>query len=455
MHGTVLPLPGSNLRTGAARVLCGNDTGRYTVPSRATYPHQWNWDSALIALGWAELDPARAWTELETLACARDRRGMFPHIAFNPRRLHRPHARYLPGPRWWGRRFGLDGRRISGITQPPVAASCLRLIFERHPDEERARRLLAPLAGWHRFLLDVRDPDGAGEPVLIHPWESGRDNAVEWDGPLWRVMPEVNVVRRRDTDSVDAAQRPSHEHYRRFLTLVRRGTALRWDQRALARSGPFRVLDPGFSGTLARACHDLAALASELGDARIAEESAAAADRVSAALAARADSDGLIRALDATDGSPLSVTSAGSALALLAPGLTDKQIAAGRALVLHGRLSSRYGVRSLDGKHTERSPRNYWRGPVWANVTWLTALGLDLHGEHAAAQALRGQMMVAIEGGGMREYFVPESGRGLGARDFAWTAALCLRELGRDQLGAASPAGSATQTRSRRARPAA
>jgi len=39
-------------------------------------------------------------------------------------------------------------------------------------------------------------------------------------------------------------------------------------------------------------------------------------------------------------------------------------------------------------------------------------------------------MMEAIEGGGMREYFVPDSGRGLGARDFAWTAALCLRELG-------------------------
>jgi hypothetical protein len=33
-----------------------------------------------------------------------------------------------------------------------------------------------------------------------------------------------------------------------------------------------------------------------------------------------------------------------------------------------------------------------------------------------------------VEGGGMREYFAPESGRGLGARDFTWTAALYLRE---------------------------
>jgi glycogen debranching enzyme len=165
---------------------------------------------------------------------------------------------------------------------------------------------------------------------------------------------------------------------------------------------------------------------------RIADESRAAAERVAAALRARADSDGLIRALDAVDDSPLTVTSAGSALALLSPDLGDKQIAATRTSVLHGQLASRYGVRSLDGSHPDRSPRNYWRGPVWANITWLTAHGLALHGEPRAAGALRTQMMVAIDGGGMREYFAPESGRGLGARDFAWTAALCLRELGSD-----------------------
>jgi hypothetical protein len=414
----------------AARVLRANDSGLYTLPSRSTYPHQWNWDSALVTLGWAELDAGRAWTELETLTGARDAQGMIPHIAFRSGVLPRLTARYLPGPRWWGRRTGADGRRISGITQPPVAATCMRLLFELHPDERRARALVHPLHQWHRFLLDVRDPRGRGEPVLIHPWESGRDNAVEWDGPLWRVLAEVVVVRRRDTDSVDAAERPSLDHYRRFLTLVRQGTAVRWDQRELARRGRFRVLDAGFSAILARACMDLADVADAVGEPRIADESRAGGERVAASLRARADADGLIRAVDATDDSPLDVTSAGSALALLAPSLDDKQIAAARATVLHGALSSGYGVRSLDGSHRERSPRNYWRGPVWANITWLTALGLSLHGEQRAARALRDQMLLAIEGGGMREYFVPESGRGLGARDFAWTAALCLRELG-------------------------
>jgi hypothetical protein len=421
----------STMRSTAANVLRGNDSGRYTLPSRTTYPHQWNWDSALAALGWAELDPARAWTELEALTGARDRQGMVPHIAFRRGSPLRLTGRYLPGPRWWGRRVSADGRRISGVTQPPLAATCMRLLFDDHPDERRARPLLRVFHAWHRFLLTERDPRGLGEPVLIHPWESGRDNAVEWDGPLWRVMPEVIAVRRRDTDFVDAAERPSLEHYRRFLTLVRRGTAARWDQRELASYGRFRVLDAGFSAILGRACVDLAELASALGEPRIADESRAAGERVVAALSARADADGLIRAVDVVADSPLEVTSAGSALALLTPGLTDKQVAAARAAVLYGALASRYGVRSLDAAHPERSPRNYWRGPVWANVTWLTALGLSLQGEERAAMALRKQVLGAIEGGGMREYFVPESGRGLGAHDFAWTAALCLRELRR------------------------
>jgi hypothetical protein len=441
--GEVIPLLAPDLGTMAANVLRGNDKGGYTVPSQLTYPHQWNWDSALAALGWAELDPARAWTELETLAGARDGRGMIPHIAFHTRvpdrvngRLRgmlttvvRPYARYLPGPRWWGKRFSVDGRRISGITQPPLAATCMRLLFEAHPDEDRARALLRPLLGWHRFLLEERDPRGMGEPVLIHPWESGRDNAVEWDAPLWRVMPEVTVVHRRDTHSVDAAERPTDEHYRRYLSLVRRGTEAGWAQTRLARSGAFRVLDPGFSGILARACHDLAWLAEHLGEPRIAEESSLGCERVAAALRARADSDGLIRPLDMTDESTLEVTSAGSALAVLTPGLRDAQVRAVSQLVTSGALASPYGVRSLDRDHPERSPRNYWRGPVWTNITWLAAWALGLGGQADAAALLRGQMLAAVEGGGMREYFVPDSGRGLGARDFAWTAALTLREL--------------------------
>jgi hypothetical protein len=36
----------TDLRASAESVMRHNDTGGYSVPSRATYPHQWNWDWA-------------------------------------------------------------------------------------------------------------------------------------------------------------------------------------------------------------------------------------------------------------------------------------------------------------------------------------------------------------------------------------------------------------------------
>lgn len=438
----------AGLRAAAESVLRSNDRGGYTVPSELVYPHQWNWDSALCALGWAELDGARAWRELESLAGAADGEGMLPHIAFRRRLVNRlgPAANgrvarvalarptgYLPGPGWWGRRSGEDGRRISGITQPPLAATCMRLLFELHPDERRAAALLRSLHRWHGLLLSARDPDGLGEPVLVHPWESGRDNAVEWDAPLRRVRSSVSVLHRRDTDHVEAAERPSDEHYRRFLSLVREGTEAGWPQRRLAREGSFRVLDPGFSAILARACHDLAALAGRLGEPEIAEESRGHAERVAVALRRRAGADGLIRPVDLAAGTTLEATSAGSALTLLVPGLGERELRAACELVSRGPLASHVGARSLDRDHPQLSPRSYWRGPVWANLTWLCAHGLRLHDEGDHAALLRRRLLHAVERGGLREYFAPDSGEGLGAHDFSWTAALALRELaGRD-----------------------
>jgi hypothetical protein len=51
-------------------VLHGNDAGSWTRAAPVLYPHQWSWDSAFIAIGWAHLDVRRAMTELEQLFAA-------------------------------------------------------------------------------------------------------------------------------------------------------------------------------------------------------------------------------------------------------------------------------------------------------------------------------------------------------------------------------------------------
>jgi len=48
----------------AQALLRKNDAGPFTKPGPSQYPHQWNWDSALIALGLSHFDLPRALTEI-------------------------------------------------------------------------------------------------------------------------------------------------------------------------------------------------------------------------------------------------------------------------------------------------------------------------------------------------------------------------------------------------------
>ncbi len=65
--------------------------------------------------------------------------------------------------------------------------------------------------------------------------------------------------------------------------------------------------------------------------------------------------------------------------------------------------------------------RRYWRGPTWINAAWLVWLGLVRLGydEHARELAARLGTTVAREG--LREYYHPFTGRGMGAVDFGWS----------------------------------
>lgn len=449
----------SRLRASATAVLTANDNGEYTRPSRTQHPYQGNWESALTALGWAELDPDRAYQELETLLGARDEQGMVTHIAFDGG----AHG-YHPGPGQWGNRISVDGRRITGITQMPVAAICLRLLHERYLQPERTRALLAPLHAWHTFLLTERNHDGTNEPVVIHPWETGRVSAAEWDAPLQAVPLTVESSGSQAEDvaatasessaevengfapeaapeitpMITSAPHSSPEQYRALVSLVDQGKGEHWNQFQLAVLGAFRVLDPGFSAVLAAACQDLAALAVELGEETMGAESELLAFNIAEALNARAGVDGLTRALDVVSGQSLAALGAGTALTVLSPSLTREQVARLRGLLLDGELASPHGVRSLTETDPGFDASRCGRGSVETVVTWLCALGLERHGESAAAHLLRGRMLDAVQASilyaaqanGLYESVHPQSGQGLGASEFSPTAALTLWELG-------------------------
>ena len=76
-------MTGSGLHATARSILRANDKGGYTMPTPGLYPFQWNWDSCLVALGWACFDEARAWREIATLFEAQWPTGLVPHIVFH------------------------------------------------------------------------------------------------------------------------------------------------------------------------------------------------------------------------------------------------------------------------------------------------------------------------------------------------------------------------------------
>lgn len=90
-----------------------------------------------------------------------------------------------------------------------MAASALLRLLDAGGDVERARPLLVLLQRWHDWFLSVRDPEHRDEPVIVHPWETGRDNAVEWDAALDRAPEASGEFKRVDTAFVNAAQRPT------------------------------------------------------------------------------------------------------------------------------------------------------------------------------------------------------------------------------------------------------
>jgi glycogen debranching enzyme len=66
--------------------------------------------------------------------------------------------------------------------------------------------------------------------------------------------------------------------------------------------------------------------------------------------------------------------------------------------------------------------RRYWRGPTWVNSAWMVWLGMRRLGYEAEADRLAAGVIGAVEREGLREYYDPRDGTGLGARDFAWSA---------------------------------
>ena len=422
----------------ARKILEFNWTGEYTQPGPRLYPHQWSWDSALIAIGYAHFDQERAEKELRHLFSAQWKNGLLPQIVFNP-----DFHDYFPGPGFWHAGDSPDApknHRTSGVVLPPVHATAVLAQYRHAEDKERSRKFLEyafpKLAAWHEYLYRERDPEDEGLVYIRHPWESGMDNSPMWDGIMQRMQlrpDEIPKYRRADTSAVSAKDRPTSASYDRFAWLVKFFADRGYDEERIREDCPFLVQDVFFNTLLCRSNRDLGEIASILGkDPSPFEERAEKAKQAingklwdeehSIYLDYDLVADTPIRVYFTPNFLPLfgGIPGAEQAKSMVEAledagfGLSDENITPVPSYDMHG-----FGF----------SPVQYWRGPVWININWFLMHGLADYGYVAQAEHLRQTIVDLCYEQGFYEYYDPLTGAGQGSDLFSWTAALLLDVL--------------------------
>ncbi len=427
------------LTEAAKIVLDENNRGNFTVPAEPLYPHQWLWDSAFIAIGLRHYDVDRAKAELLHLLEGQWADGMISHVIHAGKKSARDANIW----RSWMNPNAPDHTSTSGITQPPILAEAVTRVAKKLPKHERKSwlKLVYPnLIRYHEWLYRDRDPHNEGLVLQIHPWETGLDNSPPWmkelhdhQLPIWiqvirslRLAPLFNMF-RNDTKIIPAKQRMSTIDALALYSVQRRLRRKNYDIKRILAHSLFAIEDLSFNAIFIRNNQLLKDIAKELKE-DLPEELLENMKSTEAAFEQLWDPyAGQYYSREFVSHRLIKESSVGTLIALYA-GVVPKERAEQLVRLLEDeqQFGTSFPVASCPVSSDWFNPERYWQGPAWVNVNWLIIDGLERHGFHDHADALRETTIELIEQHGFYEYFSPIDGAPAGAQNFSWTAALTI-----------------------------
>ena len=372
----------------------------YTAPSRGRYPWQWYWDSCFAAIAWRRFDRGRSATELQTLLAAARPDGFIGHTIF------------------WG--------------EPVDRARSLFYNIQSRSDFMTAT-VQPPLLAW-AWRIAVGDP--AQEPQLVrhHDWIE-RERGLDGDGLLWIVQPDESGLDA--SPEFDSAFGWRSHGLPTFPLLVARNRRLGFDVRRIEKAGGPVVCDlvtsvlHGLSRLALGRPSITPAIVERLYDERLGlfHNLVRRSSRRTGRIVMSWRHTGGVAMPWRRGGPDRPVT--WSALSPLA--LPDLPEEIGRRMIEQHLLdresfwlpfpppsvSARDPAFSLQDRFLLL--RRYWRGPTWINAAWLLWLGLVRLGYDAQAGELGRRLTSAVSLSGLREYYDPFTGSGMGATHFSWS----------------------------------
>jgi hypothetical protein len=351
----------------------------YTCPSPGRYPWQWYWDSCFTAIAGRRLDPTHPERELRSLLAAQREDGFIGHTIF--------WNTALSGTRRYTYNVTSPDAPMTASIQPPMLAWAWSIAVGDPAAEPGIRR-------HHEWLAEHRDLEGDGLIWIVQPDESGLDASPQFDA-IW-----------------------GHRAHglAGFVLLVHRNRQLGYGLRRIdAAGGPVCCeVTTNVLYNLSRQALGLPSLTDALIERTYDEPT------------------GLFLpvARPRLDRRPPTTIAALTPLAL--PDLPEE---IGRRLVEEHLLNRGSfwtavpppSVSVADPSFSLRDTgsigqRRYWRGPTWINTAWLCWLGLVRLGYEQPAAELAHSLNDAVRRSGLREYYDPYRGTGMGAVDFAWSS---------------------------------
>ena len=412
----------SNLINKAQKTLLGNRKKGYTLPTNnKLYPAQWNWDSAFIALGYSYFNLNYALKEITTLLEGQWKDGMIPHILF-----HNTNTNYYPNYTAWN-----CGNKIrsSGITQPPILATILKLILDKNKisnkQTKEIKKIIKKIIKFHEWFIKFRDPKKTGLVSILHPWESGYDNSPIWDGPMEKVIIEKNLkYKRADNKIVRPDQRPLNIDYDRYVSIKNNLRKKKYNPKEIFKSSLFNVVDIGFNSLFLKANKDLIQILNKfnMDTSKLSNYVKVTEKNI---LKLYDKKKGVFFSKDIRNNKKIYIPSITNYFILFAD--LDNNFINNKLIknLKNYNKNDKYFFSSIKPSHNSFEEKRYWRGPVWINCNWFIYQGLK-NKDLKFSNSVKKKTIKLLEKSKFYEYFSCKNGQPMGAKNFSWSASLYL-----------------------------
>ncbi len=366
---------------------------QYTVPSTDSYPYQWLWDSCFHAIILLYFNIEDAKKELLSLVSHQFENGMIPHMIY----WDKSESGDFPVIEW--------GREdTSTITQPPMLAFAAYAIYQKDGDKNFLVKIYPNLKRFYNYFINERDPRRNHLIGIINPDESGEDNSPRFDITL--KLPSKHDFKL---------------NFDKRLELVSKHSSYNFEIGTYMRN-LFWVKDVPFNVIMVKNLDCLSKIAKILGFLKDSEYFSNQQIEISKAMEKLMFEDGLFWSTFGLDYQKIKVKTWAIFAPLFAKLYSERQVEILLRKFLHNKneFKTNYIVPTVSKDEVSYNPKDFWRGPVWIAVNWFIFKGLINYGLKKEAKEVADASFKLLKKSGFREWFNPDTGEGLGAKEFTW-----------------------------------